>query len=711
MVSKPNVSETKRAIDKYHNEVTRLTCGDLFMREDYNTSIKIVRDIHTDIYKVFSEESLIYFVNMDDFSQDDDTYLGDQLNSILDEIWSKIQKPLFIWFQAWKQSLPKERKGQRKVFVERRKLLYRLKRLFKIMHRFYYAIIEKFVIDFNIGGLIPTQIIQELNIDVSFKIDNPTNVLQIDQTRSAILTETIYQCIFYIGKIHYWQVLLETREKNISIGKFHKSKRYLEMASLLLPSYGKTYSQISLLYLKSNNAFMALYYSIRGLGARIRHKHSMLIFKSILSERVIDKSLDDTDEIRRMKIEEAFLLILKYYFYNNHSKTIIVNKINHFFFTDDKLSEGPNKDGTIFKMIIILAGCLHERMPKDGTRMKSFDVSTLTEKQKRYLNWSFDFASKIFGSIIVRNCKEKFSSETGSLGTLRFIMCWIKSNKPLLQYTHRNEGICKILAESVNTLHNYDIFGINVYAEHRPERPYLFPEDILVRELSYIRYRLSDFNDKNIFEHKDILNQLFDGPRESTKLSAYSENLSRLTAIILSIIKFLTNNKLGIKWNLECKKFEFDSTTFEPIKKEREIISLDEVVDSYQRKIHGSNGKMKQVIDINTLINELSPRRKKQREQRVQDVSPRRLKFEDELTPQVQGSTGEKIIHNGIDLIQDQLLSSDEDDAGNLVVSVEESLLSSLINDGDAPSLDERDKYFDMEASSILDMDNLINEL
>ncbi|CAB4255180.1 similar to Saccharomyces cerevisiae YDR206W EBS1 Protein involved in inhibition of translation and nonsense-mediated decay [Maudiozyma barnettii] len=714
MVSEPNISELKSTIDRGHDVVTRLTFGNFLMRNTYNDSIKTIQDIHADIYKLLLAESSMYFENVGDSNLNDDIQFKDQMSSVFDDVWFKIQKPLFVWFQTWKLSLPKEKRRGLKVAVERRKLLYRLKRIFKIMHRFYYTIIEKLLSRLNLSKIIPNQIIQELNIKVSNRIDPPINPLEFGETVSIVLTETIYQCIFYLGKIHYWQVLLEIREIILSIGKFSKSRRYLAMASSLLPSYGKTYSQMSLLYLKSGDAFEALYYSIRSLGTKIRHKHSMIMFKNIIQGNSIRNVIIDSDDIRKMRVEDAFLMVLKYYYNHNYSNTKLINTISKMFFTDFKFSGGPRGTDIIFKMIIVIAGCLHERMPKDETKMKSFHKVILTKNQQKYLDWTFDLVSGIFNVIIINNYKEKFNNETGSLGILRFIMCWIKSNKYLLQYAHRNRGICKILANSVNMFNDHHIVGTNLYVEHRPERPYLFQEDILVRELFYIKYRLTDFNDKIIFEHKDIVNGLLGCPEDSLKLSVYSENLLRLTAIISSIIKFLSNNKFGIVWNREYKIFNFDLTSFEQYEKRRETITLDKSIDLYQKEIRQQLDPTTKIFSLTTLIGELSPRKKKRGEgQQVNEAVLEKRRLTDISSSPEKESTDDKCSQSGICFIQDRLLSSEgkEGDWRNPIPFTDDSHFSSLIDDDEIPSLKYSDYDINAKASSILDIVDLMNDL
>lgn len=662
-------SDLNSVIRKYKSEIVRIVEGDVLLRDNYSAFIATIQSAHSEISRVLPNDTIAYFQNSDNYTSTVVDRESLDPSKYFNEIWTFIQKPLFTWFQTWKQSLPKNHRGAKKVTVERRRSLYKLKQVFKIMHKFYYGIIEMMFIDFNMDGIIPKQVKETLNISKSS--NNDSKILGKTDFSTYLIVNFIYECLFYLGKIHYWQVLLETREGNLTLEKFSKSRRYLDIGCILCESYGKTYSQIALIYLKTGDRFETLYYSLRCLGSNIRHQNSIYIFNMITDTSRSDvKKLDSTD-IPRMKVEDAFLTVLKHY-YNEVSPTPSnIHKIMKCFFTKERLLCGNYSPELLSKVVIILMGCVHEFVIKHEDRKNKIDKLAWIKIKKRYLKWTFLFIKNIFSSIMEQNWIEKFNNSNSSLGIIRLIMCWIKSNKFLLQYAHRDVSFCKLLADSVNKFNNYKVFGTNLYMEHRPKRSYLFGEDLKFKGYSHIQYMLSDFNDKNIFENNGNTTMLLGDIESSARHSAYSENLLRLTAIISSIIKFSKNSKFGIQWDVKSKMFQFNSEIFKDME-EPKVQYLNKTIENYQkrkRKYKQSDNSNKSV-NFNDITERLSPRKRGNFKKGERHQNPSlQNDIKSSIIIQVQESTDEEYSSASQDILGSSLFTQVDGELSDVLLS------------------------------------------
>ena len=669
MIEREPFSNLNAIIRKYKNEILKIVEGDVLLRDDYSKFIATIQSAHSKISGVISNDTITYFRNVE--NSHSTIVDGDVLDPSIyfNDLWTMIQKPLFSWFQTWKQSLPKNRRGGKKVIVERRRILYKLKRIFKIMHKFYYGFIELIFQNFKIDEIIPKQVKETLNI--SKPPNNNSKLLEKTDSDVCLIVKFIFECIFHLGKVHYWQVLLETRDGTLTLGKFSKSRRYLDICRVLCDSYGKTYSQIALLYLKTGDRFSTLYYSLRSLGSGIRHQNSTHMFNVIIDTGKSEINKLDSEYISRMKVEDAFLIVLTHYYSGVSPTPSNIHKIMKYFFTKERLLCENYSSELLSKIVVILMGCVHELVINHENRKSRIGKLPWIKMKKRYLKWTFSFINNIFSSIMEQNWIEKFNNSNSSLGIIRLIMCWIKSNKFLLQYAHRDISFCKLLADSVNKFNNYKIFGTNLYMEHRPKRAYLFDEDIKFKGFSHIRYMLSDFNDKHIFENNGGITMLVRDTDNSTKLSAYSENLLRLTAIISSIIKFLHNNKFDMKWDDKSKMFHFSSEMLKEMEEPKGQY-LDKAIEKYQkrkRKYEPSVNSSKSV-NFNDVTERLSPRKKKsvEEKQRHHD-SPVQNNIGSSIIIQVQESTDEEYSCTSQDILGDGLFTQVDGELSNVVMS------------------------------------------
>ncbi|KAG0654922.1 hypothetical protein C6P45_003217 [Maudiozyma exigua] len=674
MNEREHFSKLNGTIRRYKNEIIKITEGDLLLRDDCNTYISTIDNAHSDIFEVLSNDTIAYFQIGECLDSNVVSSNQPSPSTNFNNVWTMVQKPLFSWFQIWKQSLPRYTRNGKKFTVERRKMLRKLKRVFKIMHRFYYSFIEMMFVSFNIESIVPKRMKETLNIS---KPPNPDcKILKKSDSDSYLIVELLYECLFYLGKVHYWEVLLETREGNLTVENFNKSRRYLDIGCILCESYGKTYSQVALICLKTGDKFETLYYSLRGLGTRIRHKNSICVFDGIMRVNKREVTKLDIEDISRIQVKDAFLHVLKHS-YNAVSPTpSIIHKIMDFFFTKDKLLSHNYSSELLSKMVIILIGCVHEFVTKHEDGKGEIEKLIWVKSKKRYLKWTFSLIKNIFSSIMEQNWIEKFNNSHCSLGIIRLIMCWIKSNKFLLQYLHRDASFCKLLADSVNRFRDCNIFGTNLYTEHRPKRSYLFPDDIQFKGYLHIQYMLSDFNDNDIFESGDTMAILLGDTDSVLKLSAYSENLLRLTAIILSITKFLHNNKFDIRWDVKSRQFQFNTTIFKSIE-EPKGQQLDKTIEEYQKhkRKYQRAGNPNNSINLNDLTERLSPRKRRGHEKvkHIRGLPPPQNNIESPISIPVQDSTEKEYPCASQDILGDSLFTQAEESLSNVVISPENS--------------------------------------
>lgn len=551
-----NIKVLEYRVGKYRNELKKVLTENHLLRTDDRNVITWIRNIHIDL-----SNSLIGQIAQYSNTYEDDLYLEQWhniLEHLLDNVWDTVQYPLFDWFRHWRKSINKSCKDSNK--VERRKLVYKLTKIFKIIHKFYYKIIEVLLNQYNTAKILPAQLKSDLNLPYS--TNKQQEILETSDPKLILVIQIVYRCLFYLGKAQYQIVLLETQRNRFTFNQFKRAERYFIYSSLILPSYGKPFEPISEMYFKSGDSISATYYSILGLMARVRNNNSINMLNFIINSRSENIKNISHNGMEIMDFNDIFLALLKEQYFQTDYNLVIINKMQRYL--GQKLKILVSQEAgikIIFKIVVIIIGFFHETADRDGFKVSYMKLALLNDRQNSYLNWSFDIFSLIICEIMDKQCTDKLINYE-YLGIVRIIMCWIKSNKIILQFSHRNEIFCKTLAYSVNELADFDEDGIDLYAERKPSRPYFFQEDIMLREFSCIHYVLSDFNDKTIFNSKDVVNRVMGYESKLEKLSSYSETLLRLTAIVTSIIKFLSKNNFGIKWNPKSKLYEYNQGNF-----------------------------------------------------------------------------------------------------------------------------------------------------
>lgn len=545
-------------IEPFQALITEIIESNNLLRRNDRVYVEVIRVVHEELASSIADGVLLDPIDKQLHLSDNGDVSRCQQVMIFNDMWLKIQKPLFDWFREWKHSLSKQRK--RGVVVELRQLSHKLTKIFKIMHRFYYQILEKLISSVKISEILPSRIIVDLNLRHFLKhCVNPSNAISSNDPKSVVYLCVVYQCMFYLGKIHYWLVLLKCNDELINTHQIQKSKRYLQLCRILIPSESKTFAQFALLHIKTGDIINALYFSIRSISGRECFKSNKYLFGKILNQNNQRLTGLQKGAIQSVDIKFLLVIILKEFYVDSNIVGDFRNHIMSTFYNKLKvLLINAKEEGLVLRIVGIIVGFFQEIIRKDGLNVKSMRVHTLTNNHELYLQWALIILSEIIYVIMDKDFRIKYEKYE-YLASVRLIMCWIKSNKVILQFAHRNINFCRKLAESINNFANFDVYGTNLHARHRPIRPYLFEEDVLLHDFSCIDFMLSDFNDNDLLRNSPSIDKLYGCPGEKEVLDNYSENLLRLTAVVSSILKFLGKDIHGICWNSNTRMYESEN--------------------------------------------------------------------------------------------------------------------------------------------------------
>ncbi|CDF87758.1 BN860_13784g1_1 [Zygosaccharomyces bailii CLIB 213] len=499
---------------------------------------------------------------------------------ILRLYWEKIAYPIFKWFQMWrKMLLPKKSKEQPK-YVEFRRMNTKLTKFFKSVHNFYYGVLETFLKEYDLSRVIPSELLQELSKEASqegVKLD-PSNRFTV------LVVVTSNSCLLYLGAAQRYKSLSEKLSNKYSTADFKKAFRYFDLASLILPSIGEAHLQKGMIYVQTDNLGCAIYEFTRGALSRIPSPAGLTNFANIVCEKDSNlrerfdavlkethlQEMEGTKIINREIIEFYFLALFGAHFapqswLNENDKKCLLEGVGIDHLKKvmyEKISTRYLKNiETIFNSLITVIGgfdlllILRIRSNKPAFDVKSVNLKELDNTSITYLEFAFSFITHIMNDVI-RDCWQKNLTSFQYLAMVRIIECWIKSNRAVLQYSHRDEEFCKSLAQLLNNIGQSGIVEVSPSSNHRPRRTYFFQEDVDLKEFSCIKYALTDFNDERIFSMEDAPYRLLNRPPEQDKLSPEEEGKLRLDAIVCSGVKFLSKNSCGIGWNALNKVYE-----------------------------------------------------------------------------------------------------------------------------------------------------------
>lgn len=502
---------------------------------------------------------------------------------ILRLYWEKICYPIFKWFRAWRKILlPKNSKEQPK-FVEYRKMNAKLTKFFKSVHKFYYKVMEDILKRYDTSEVISKGLCEQLNLARLEGASESQTHLDPNNRFSVLIVVSIHSCLLYLGSTQRYKTVGEKISNKYTIQDFKKSFRYLDLACLVLPSIGETHLQKGLIYIQTNNLGSAIYEFTRSALARIPSPAGLTNFTTIICEKdsnlrqkfetfleeINSQELDGTKIVNREIIEFYFVALFGSHFapqnwldvsnQNQLQNGMGLNHLQGVFF--DKISTRyiKNIDAIFQNLLTVIGGfdLLLLKSNKDGNTSdtKSINLKNLQNTDLSYLKFAFDFITHVINNVIKESWNKNIEAYQ-LLAMVRIIECWLKSNRAVLQYSHRDEKFCKALALLLNDMIKSKKIDITTISTHRPKRSYFFKEDVDLKEFASLKFALTDFNDDEIFARNDKADRLVGVPPEEEKLDASDEALLRLQAILASGIKFLAKNSCGIKWNAQNMLYE-----------------------------------------------------------------------------------------------------------------------------------------------------------
>lgn len=533
---------------------------------------------------------------------------------ILRLYWEKICHPIFKWFQAWKRMISPKTPGEKPRYVEFRKMNAKLTKFFKSTHKFYYSVLEQIVARYDCSGLMPSKLVEELNL----KVDESPEQIKFEANGSfaVLIVMTLHNCLLYLGTTHRYKTVGEKITNRYHLQDFEKSIRYLDLACLFLPSIGEAHLQKGLIYIQTENFGSALYQFTRSALARIpspaaqsnlatlicdRNSHLRHKFDQVI-KHVSRQEIDRTKIINKEVIEFYFVILFGSHFAPASWKVDELEGISGLAALErvlyEKISTRYAKNiDLIFENLIVALGGFDllskcSRSDVKGADLKTLDANDSKQNRSRYLSFLFKYVSHILH--VIREAWEKNFEDFHYLAMVRVVECWLKSNRVALQYAHRDDNFCKALALLLNSILKSDKYDNNCNTDSKPTRSYYFEEDVLLKEFSTVRYALSDFNDEKIFTSSDSTARLMGYVPESEKLREEEEATLRLKAVVCSGRKFLVKNACGIIWNSQRVVYEFGP---QPVKR---AVKRPENPRSKTRS-EKSLSKNKQSSDLDTI--------------------------------------------------------------------------------------------------------------
>lgn len=528
-------------------------------------------------------------------------YIFKNFEPILPMIWNDYQSLCIEWFYKWRQLLKEtstvstegrfRNNRNRNVQVEFRIMKSKLSKLMKIFHRFYYQILEYIICYFDTSLVIPTQLTSGLNLgSVIQKVPHFAKnryLLQTTDKGTIHVVLTFYYCLLYLGKIRYHQTMLENPfyikykgnmhvKLSMSNETFQKAKRYWIMATILVPSMEESYKQLSKVFLHSNDYSKAIYYHIRCCFARSNriksnnYKDIMIFFKERCWKKE-NRQLETMDNIK-YDLMNNIMEIIRYYLvtdsleFNRTHKSINENEeILNLKYTLLLKLQDPNMfiyNEFWTDIIIIMIGISSLMMDNSNNNNKKLSSGLYTSIAPSYSNERIHkyFIEFIFDVLfqIITYLNKMISHNEIDLDTidpfltiLRVVNCWIKSHIPVLRFAHRYLPICHVISEFIKQINKSAQYSWISYENEKPKRSYLFMDDVSLRDFACIGYRLTDFNDTEVFHMNNAINRLTGNAPEACLLSKKQETELKLVAIVTSMKRFLKHNKCAITTKLQ----------------------------------------------------------------------------------------------------------------------------------------------------------------
>lgn len=381
----------------------------------------------------------------------------------------------------------------------------------------------------------------------------------ISRHRSFIELTYVNPCL---SNSNFWKYRNLTAESKSTLMKpfYKKALKYYKLCILLLPALNEPYNHIGMIYNLIDNKYEAIYWFLRSQFTRIpNYKLGFINFLTILKKKFwfTDQLLDyydnteNVNKLRNSKKLNAFLICMIGYYYmpeiyhngSNIVKDVKFSKVETDFFNFNfeeslegslKANESVNEIDHHFQQLIVLISFhkLVEDSVLSSEAQKNHPVDPNSNdkihKFNRFIFRYIDHLLNFFKTIIANP-----EFHTKILICSRLILNWIKENKLILRFLHSNrsslEGIANLvnlLLDNVNKRHSNDLEALgnkeddNGHSESqdsrldkilellnsnsRPIRNYYFPEDVILKDFSIIKFQFKDFKDDHLFESGNI---------------------------------------------------------------------------------------------------------------------------------------------------------------------------------------------------------------
>lgn len=498
---------------------------------------------------------------------------------ILDLSWEKIWYPIFKWFQSFRKAILHSFSNKDQPnYVELRKMTSKLKKFSGAVNDFYLETFRLISKNINVEMIIPSDILQSLNI----KMESQINILTLDlKSKLAPLVMLMtHRSLLYLGSMHRYRSLCEKFNNRYTVEDFDKSTTFFNTAITLCPSIGETYFQKGLVFMQTNDLGLACYEFIRGSLVKLPSRSALVSIQNMLMRQdtashksilqvissVHQDDLIGSKIVNREIIEYYFLVCLGYNLKkdiwidkSSQNKEITINGIGLKHIESilyEKMSTRYIKNiELIYKNLVSVIGgfqlleLMENSVKPDNNHKKDM------ENNRTYLKFALTFISTVIKNIVNNMWKKDFETSE-YLAIVRITFSWLKSNENALRYAQNDPIFLQSIAKLLNEIIKSEYVATG-NPETRISRNYLFKEDILIYNLTCFKNNTSLYDDSLIFNSTDKINRLLGYAPEVEKLDKIGEAKLRLQSIVIIGKDILASNKCGIRWNNEIEQFDF----------------------------------------------------------------------------------------------------------------------------------------------------------
>ncbi|CUS22145.1 LAQU0S04e09208g1_1 [Lachancea quebecensis] len=486
---------------------------------------------------------------------------AEDMQLTMDCLWKSVHYPVFKWFQLWRQHLVSVNVDQKPRYVELRKLNSKLTKFFKVIHKFYYGILEKVNSEFDLSEILPHLFLQKLNIQA--KESPEKTVLRSDDQLAVSVIILVHRSLLNLGSCHRYKSMCEKfKDAPQDLQYFKKSMRYFNLATLVLPSVGEPYLQEGLIYVQTKNFGLSTYSFARSALSRLPSAAGLPNFLSSVCDpnskiftqvmaafHDIFKQERDGRVVNREIIEIYFLVLFCANFApalwsGENGKCLLsgarLQHIKEQYCQKAATRYAKNLPLILQNEILLIGGF---------DLLKAYNSANKEDKaaqkvKNSFLGFSFDLIGHFIDNVVVKEIENE--QEWVYLAFVRVANCWLMSNKAALQFAHRDVRFCDAMMRLTNSILKSATFTETPELNHRPRRPYFFEEDVSLRDFKSVKFSLSDFNDEEVFSAGNASGALIG--MVDKRLSKKDEHRLRLEAVGVCGKRFLAKNACGIQF-------------------------------------------------------------------------------------------------------------------------------------------------------------------